>query len=58
MQASSRVLDVLEFIEEFGLCAIEDAVAVVSSGSDESMDQGFYSRENVYTQQYVCFISV
>ena len=43
-QASSRVLEVLKFIEEFALCAKEDAVAVVTSGSDEDMDQGFCSR--------------
>ena len=44
-QAGSRVLDVLKFIEEFGWCAKEDAVAVVNSGSGEGVDQGFCSRE-------------
>ena len=43
-QASSRVLDILEFIKEFGWCAIKDAVAVENSG-DEGVDQGFCSRE-------------
>lgn len=38
------VLDVLEFIEEFGRCAVLDAVAIVSSGHDESVDQGLCSR--------------
>ena len=36
-QSSSRVLNVLEFIEEL------DAVAVVNSGRDEGGDQGFCS---------------
>ena len=44
-QAGSGVLDVLKITKEFGWCAKEDAVAVVNSGSDESMDQGFCSRE-------------
>ena len=44
-QAGSRVLDKLKFIEEFGRCAKEDAVAVVNSGRDESVDQSFCSRE-------------
>ena len=38
-------LDVLKYIEEFGRCAKEDAVAVVNSGSDEGVDQSFCSRE-------------
>ena len=42
--ASSRVLDALEFIREFGLCAIDNTVAVVNPGSAEGMDQGFCSR--------------
>ena len=44
-QASSRVLDVLEFIEEFGWCAIEDAAALVNSEGTDGMDQGFCSTE-------------
>ena len=43
--ASSRVLDVLEFIEGFGWRAKDGANAVVNSGSDEGVDQGFCSRE-------------
>ena len=37
-EASSRVLDVLEFIEEFGGCSIQDAVAVIKAGCNEGMD--------------------
>lgn len=40
---TSRVLEALDFIEEFGWCAIDDAVAVVSCGSDEGVDQGLGS---------------
>lgn len=40
-RASSRVLEVLEFIQELGWCAMEDAVAIVNSGRDEGVDQGF-----------------
>ena len=35
----------MKFIEEFGRCAEEDAVAVVNSGSDEGVDQSFGSRK-------------
>ena len=44
-QTGSRVLNVLEFIEDFGWWAVENAVAVVNSGSDESVDESFGSRE-------------
>ena len=44
-QVGGGVLDILEFIEGFGREAIEDAVAVIKSGSDECVDKGFSSRE-------------
>ena len=43
-EAGSRVLDMLEFIEEVGWYAVEDAIAVVESGCDECMKQGFSIR--------------
>lgn len=42
-EAGGRVLDILEFIEEFGGCAIKDAIAVVKVGCNEGVDQGFSS---------------
>ena len=44
-QAGGGVLDILEFIEGFGREAIENAVAVIKSGSDECVDKSFSSRE-------------
>lgn len=39
------VLNVLEFMEEFGGCTIENAVAVVEAGCNEGVDQGFGGSE-------------
>ena len=36
-QASSRVMDILEFLEDFVGCTAEDTIAVVHSGSNECM---------------------
>ena len=41
---SRQVLDILEFTE-FGLFAIEDAVALVNSEGNDGMDHGFCSTE-------------
>lgn len=40
-ETGGRVLDVLEFIEEFGGCAIKDAIAIVKAGCNEGVDRGF-----------------
>lgn len=40
-QMSSRVLDLLEFINNFGQCTMKIAIAVVQSGSNERMYQSF-----------------
>lgn len=37
-QTGSRVLDVLEFIREFGWCSVKTAVTVVNSGCDKGME--------------------
>lgn len=37
-EAGSRVLDVLQFLESFCRCTIKNAIAVVDSGCDESMN--------------------
>lgn len=42
---TSSVLDVLEFINNFGSCAIKNAIAVVKFEFGEGMDQSFNSRE-------------
>lgn len=42
-RVSSRVLDVLEFIKDFGGHTTENAVVVVKSGRDEGKDPHFSS---------------
>ncbi len=41
----SRVLDIVKFIVDFGWCAIKDAIVVVESGCDESIEKYFSSRK-------------
>lgn len=43
VQQQSYILDILQFIEDFGGCAIEDAVAVVNSECNDGMDHGWVS---------------
>ena len=40
-KAGSRVLDILQFFEDFGGGTVEEAIAVVESGCNESMDECF-----------------
>ena len=47
-EASSRVLYVLKFVEDSGGGTIEQAVAVVKSGCDESVDEGFSGSEREF----------
>ena len=37
-QAGSRVLDILQFLKGSGGEAVQDAIAIVESGGDKSMD--------------------
>ena len=44
-ELGSRVLDVLMFIDNFGGCARENAIAIINMGCGEGVDQGFSTRE-------------
>ena len=44
-EASRRVLDVLELVDELGGRAVKDAVAVVEAGGDKGVNQSFSSSE-------------
>lgn len=44
-ETGCRGLDVRKFTECYGRCTVKKAIAVVYSGCDEGMNQGFSGRE-------------